>query len=101
MFAVLALTVLAGCGAGKVPVVINNDLGAWDIKEVYIDPSDKPWSTSLITSTVSPGNGVTLNVAPGTYDLRCVDEDGDTYTKWEVVIGGEGYTWSVTLSDMD
>jgi hypothetical protein len=97
----LALTVIAGCSARKVPVTIANDLGAWDIREVYIDPADKPWTTSLITTPVVPGESVTLDVAPGTYDMRCVDEDGDTYTKWDVVIGSEGYTWNVTLAHLD
>ncbi len=97
----LALAAIAGCGTKQVPVTIANDLGAWDIQEVYIDPTDQPWTNSLITTTVVPGESVTLNIAPGTYDMRCVDEDGDTYTKWEVVIGSEGYTWNVTLAHMD
>lgn len=100
VLAVLALTA-AGCGVKQVPVTFANDLGAWDIIEVYIDPTDQPWTTNLITTPVTPGNSVTLNIAPGTYDIRCVDEDGDTYTRWETVIGGEGYTWNVTLSHMD
>lgn len=97
----LALTALAGCAAKQVPVTINNSLGAWDIREVYIDPSDKPWTRDLLTTTLTPGNSATFNVAPGTYDIRCTDEDGDTYTKWEVVVGSQGYTWNVTLADMD
>ncbi len=97
----LALTALAGCAARQVPVTIANDLGAWDINEIYIDPTDQPWKTSLITTPVVPGDSVTLNVAPGTYDIRCIDEDGDTYTQWKVVIGSEGYTWNVTLANMD
>lgn len=97
----LALTAIAGCTARNVPVTINNDLGAWDITEVYIDQTDQPWKTSLITTPIVPGEGVTLSVAPGTYDIRCVDEDGDPYTRWEVVIGSEGYTWNVTLAHMD
>lgn len=97
----LALAAIAGCGTKQVPVTIANDLGAWDIQEVYIDPTDQPWTNSLITATVVPGESVTLNVAPGTYDIRCIDEDGDTYTQWKVVIGSEGYTWNVTLAHMD
>jgi hypothetical protein len=95
------LLALAGCGVKQVPVTITNDLGAWDITEVYIDASDKPWSTSLLQATLTPGNSAVFQVAPGTYDIRCTDEDGDTYTKWEVVIGAEGHTWNVTLADLD
>lgn len=101
LLAALAIAAIAGCGAKQVPVTINNDLGAWDIQEVFIDPADQPWTTSLISTPVTPGNSVTLNVAPGTYDIRCVDEDGDTYTKWGVVVGNEGHTWNVTLAHMD
>ncbi|MFO7627012.1 MAG: hypothetical protein R6V62_07130 [Candidatus Fermentibacteraceae bacterium] len=97
----LALTAIAGCGVKQAPVTFTNDLGAWDIIEVYIDPTDQPWTENLITTPVAPGESVTLNVAPGSYDIRCVDEDGDPYTKWDVVIGSEGYTWNVTLAHMD
>jgi len=38
----LALTAVAGCTARKVPVTIANDLGAWDITELYIDPAGPP-----------------------------------------------------------
>ena len=100
-FAALILAALAGCGARRVPVTINNSLGAWDIKEVYIDASDKPWTSNILTATLTPGNSATFNVASGTYDIRCIDEDGDTYTKWEVVIGAQGHTWNVTLADID
>lgn len=101
ILAALALAAVAGCGAKQVPVTIANDLGAWDIHEVFIDPADQPWTTSLISTPVSPGNSVTLNVSPGSYDIRCVDEDGDTYTMWGVEIGDGGYTWNVTLAHMD
>jgi len=97
----LALTAVAGCTARKVPVTIANDLGAWDITEVYIDPAGQPWTENLITATVVPGDSVTLSIRSGTFDIRCVDEDGDTYTRREVVIGGEGYVWNVTLAHMD
>jgi len=48
-----------------------------------------------------PGDSVTLSIRSGTFDIRCVDEDGDTYTRREVVIGGEGYVWNITLAHMD
>jgi len=40
-------------------------------------------------------------VAPGTYDMRCIDEDDDTYTLWDVNVPQSGYTWRVTLDQMD
>ena len=95
----LAVTVVSGCG-GTVPVKIINELGAWDIEEVYIDPSDEPWGENLISETLEPGEEITLSVLPGTYDLMVVDEDGDEYTLWIVEIGSGGYDWAVTLDDL-
>ena len=97
---VLAATFIAGCG-GNVHVKITNDLGAWNIEEIYIDPSDQPWGDSRITDVMEPGDQVTISVPAGTYDLQIVDEDGDTYTRWGVEIGSSGYEWAVTLSDID
>ncbi len=99
--AVLALTLIGGCGSSNVPVKITNDLGAWNIEEIYIDPSDSPWGENRISSILEPGEDVTIRVPGGTYDIRLVDEDGDTYTVWQVEVGTSGYDWAVTLSDMD
>ena len=44
---------------------------------------------------------ITVWVDPGTYDMQVEDEDGDTYTLWGVEVGEDGYTWNVTLADMD
>ncbi len=97
----LAFTVISACGAGTVPVKITNDLGAWDIEEVYIDPSDEPWGENRISEIMEPGDDVTINVPAGTYDIKVVDEDGDSYTIWGVEIGADGYQWAVTLADID
>lgn len=97
----LALTVIGACGGGNVPVKITNDLGAWNIEEIYIDPSDEPWGDNRISDTMEPGDDVTINVPEGTYDLKVVDEDGDSYTLWGVEIGSDGYEWAVTLADID
>ncbi len=97
----LAFTVISACGGGTVPVKITNDLGAWDIEEVYIDPSDEPWGENRISEIMEPGDDVTINVPAGTYDIKVVDEDGDSYTLWGVEIGADGYQWAVTLADID
>lgn len=98
---VLAVTLISGCGGGNVPVKITNDLGAWNIEEIFIDPSDEPWGANRITDVIEPGEDVTINVPAGTYDLQIIDEDGDTYTLWAVEIGADGYDWAVTLADID
>jgi len=97
----LAATLVSGCG-GQVQVKITNDLGAWNIEEIYIDPAeDNNWGDNLITETLEPGSDVTLSVAPGNYDIMLVDEDGDSYTRWDIEIGSDGFDWAVTLSDID
>jgi hypothetical protein len=91
-------------GQGSAPVTFTNDLGGWDIYGVLIDPSSEPeWSDERLGPEYMLGDGqsVTVMVDPGTYDLRVVDEDEDTYTKWEVEVGEEGFDWDITLSDID
>lgn len=98
---VFALSVIGGCGSSNVPVKITNNLGNWTIEEIKIDPSDSPWGENRITETLDIDKDVTINVAPGTYDIMIIDEDGDTYTRWGVEIGTSGYEWAVTLDDID
>lgn len=98
---VFAVTVIGGCGGGNVPVKIINDLGAWNIEEVKIDLSDQPWGENRISETIEAGEDVIISVPAGTYDIMIVDEDGDSYTRWEVAIGADGYEWAVTLADID
>ena len=44
---------------------------------------------------------ITVDITPGTWDIQVVDEDGDSYTIWTEEIGQTGFTWNVTLDDMD
>jgi|GEM_PF-336703 len=89
-------------GAGSAPVTIVNGLGSWDIYFVYVDPSSAPWGDDRLGSDILlPGDEITVWVNPGTYDIQVEDEDGDTYTKWEVAVGADGYEWEVTLADLD
>ena len=88
---------------GSCPVALTNDLGSWDITGVYISPANSDsWGSNHINNEVLfPGDTYTAYVASDTYDIYLEDEDGDTYTRWDVYIGGAGYTWEVTLQDMD
>jgi len=99
----LAFTVISACGGGTVPVKITNDLGSWDIRGIYISPSDNDsWGDNHLAGEILyPGDDVTINVPAGTYDIKVVDEDGDSYTLWGVEIGADGYQWAVTLADID
>ena len=100
---VMALAV-AGCGAKKAPVTITNDLGSWDIYYVYISSEDSDeWGEDLLgaETILEDGEEFSTEVAAGTYDIRVVDEDDDSYTKMGVEITEEGFSWEVTLADLD
>ncbi|MBN1435287.1 hypothetical protein JW921_11040 [Candidatus Fermentibacterales bacterium] len=89
-------------GDGTAPVTIYNDLGSWTIWYVYVDPSDAPWGDDRLGSDLLyPGETITVWVDPGEYDLRVQDEDDDTYTLWNVSVGEAGYSWDVSLDDID
>ena len=89
-------------GDGSAPVTIVNGLGSWDIYFVYVDPSSAPWGDDRLGSDILlPGDEITVWVDPGPYDMQVEDEDGDTYTKWEIEVGNSGYEWEVTLADLD
>ncbi len=91
-------------GGGSAPVTIYNDLGSWTIYYAYCNPSStSDWgSDRLGSSTIVPGDSYTFYVPAGDYyDIYCQDEDGDTYTLWEVWIDASGFYWSVDLGDID
>lgn len=102
MMLLAALFALAGaCGGRSVPVEITNDLGAWNIEEIYIDPSGTDLGSNRITDVIEPDEVVSISVPVGTYDILMMDEDGDFYARKNVEIGLEGYQWAVTLADLD
>lgn len=91
-------------GVGASPVTIRNDLGSWDIHGVWLDPSSEPeWSEERLGPgyMLAVGSSFTVMVDPGVYDIMVVDQDGDSYTRWEIEVGPGGYSWSVNLADMD
>ena len=97
----LIATFASGC-AGKVPIKITNDLGAWDIHEIYISPSaEEDWGESISAEILEPGQEFTSMVIAGDFDILVVDEDGDEYKRYDVTIGTAGYNWSVELSDIN
>lgn len=96
------LPVYLESGEGDAFVEITNSLGGWTIWYVYVDPTDAPWGEDRLGGDLLyPGDVLTVCVEPGTYDIQCEDEDGDTYTLWEVELDEAGYYWSVILEDMD
>ncbi|MCK5034647.1 MAG: hypothetical protein KAS73_02055, partial [Candidatus Sabulitectum sp.] len=94
---------IGSSSGGMAPITIENDLGSWTIWYVYGDPSDSPWGDDRLGSDLlDPGESLTFYVPAGDYyDFKCVDEDDDVYTIWEVWVDEDGFYWSVDLSDMD
>ena len=96
---VFAAIFTLGCG-GNVPVTIVNDLGAWNIDEIYIYLSDEARGENQISEILMPGEDCTIIIPAGTYDIMLLDEDGDSYTRSGIEIGPDGYDWVVTLSEI-
>lgn len=91
---------LVGCG-DNIEVVFTNDLGDWNITEIWI-ASGVTSTENHIAGPLRPGEDFTVFFdEAGTYDIMIVDEYGDSYTHSNIEIGPEGYRWKVTLSDMD
>lgn len=91
-------------GTGSAPVTISNDLGDWTIYYAYCSPSSHTtWGDDRLGSEIiSPGESFTFYVQPGIdYDIQLEDEDGDTYTRFDVPMSDSGYYWAVTLDDLD
>jgi len=118
LLSILAIALFTACGeqadegtqtpsegtdeAAMVEVTITNGLEMWDIYFILIDPSDEVWGEDRLGADIlTPGESFTIEIEEGTWDMMVEDEDGDTYTLWEVEIGSEGYQWNVTLDDLD
>lgn len=83
-------------------VTVVNGLESWTISYIYIDKSDAPWGDDRLGAQVlAPGESATVEITTGTWDMKAEDEDGDTYTIWAQEVGPEGYTWEVTLDQID
>ncbi len=89
--------------AGQCPVTLTNDLNNWDIQGVWISSSTgEDWGSNHIDGAILyPGDTYTAYVQADTYDIYIEDEDGDTYTRWSIIIDESGYSWGVTLDDID
>ncbi len=89
---------------GDSPITIYNDLGSYDIYFIYASPSwDDDWGNDMLGSEILyPDESWTFRVeGDDYYDIYCEDEDGDTYTLYEVWVDYDGFYWSVDLGDID
>lgn len=107
-FSAATLLLLVALFAGRAVaadyyVDITNDTG-YTIMFMYISPSDaQTWEEDVLGSDVLPSGEtqrVTLsNYNSSIFDIRLIDEDGDTYTFWNVDVAREDLV--VTLDDID
>tara|TARA_R110000764_G_scaffold182781_1_gene268511 strand:+ start:134 stop:463 length:330 start_codon:yes stop_codon:yes gene_type:complete len=84
-------------------VEVTNDTG-FDIHYLYVSPAHAgDWQEDVLDEDILPDGStvrVTVRKAKGSvYDIRAEDEDGDTYTLWDVDIAKRDVTF--TLDDID
>ena len=105
MLALFAITFLFSTSAAAFNgyVEVTNDTG-YDIHYLYVSPAHAgDWEEDVLDEDILPdGKTVRVSVrkAKGSvYDIRAEDEDGDTYTLWDVDIAKRDVTF--TLDDID
>lgn len=83
-------------------LTIINELEGYTIFFIYVSPTGMDtWGMDRLGSgnVLSPGEEGTLELSKGTYDIKIVDEDGDTYIKMNLDLKKD-YTWRVKLSEL-
>ena len=89
---------------GNAPVTVYNDTGGYDIWYIRANPSSySNWGDDRLGSEILySGDEFTFYVeGEDYYDIMCEDEDGDTYTFWEMWVGDDGLYLPVDLGDLD
>ena len=107
--AVVGMMGLVACGDDDKPtssepitLTMINELEDYTIFFIYVSPTGMDtWGEDRLGSgnVLSPGEGGTLELPKGTYDIKIVDEDGDTYIKMDLDLTKD-YTWRVRLSEL-
>jgi hypothetical protein len=104
----VSYTVYNICGICKEKSFVNG-LRGYDIVKLYYRPSDTQGPDSYWPSgnllfgedPLGPGDEYRVEIEPDIYDLRAEGELGAIYTRYDVEIAEEGYTWKVTPEDRD
>lgn len=67
----------------------------WDIHYIYLSANhSQEWGSDHLGSTIlNTGESFTINVRPGTYDLKMIDEDGDECIQMDFNINN-ALSWS-------
>jgi hypothetical protein len=91
-----------GCGRGGAAIEVLNDLGAYDIMDIYVYPDTTLIrGSNLLPGPLLPGGTFAAEVQPGIYNVVAVDEDGDSYHYGGLMVGNAGYSVRVSLDDMN
>jgi len=90
-------------GSGSSRLILCNALGDWIITGLYHKNSTAVnWSENhLAASGIEPKEMYSLLLDPGTYDIRVVDEDNDSYTRYCIEVSDTESSWNVSMSDLD
>ena|GEM_PF-1854929 len=91
----------SGTGSGR--LILCNALGDWIITGLYHRNSGTEiWSENhLAASGIEPKELYSLLLDPGTYDVKVVDEDNDSYTRYGIEVSDAGSSWNISMSDLD
>lgn len=84
-------------------VEVTNNTG-YDIYYLYVSHAkSKSWEEDVLNDDILPdGHTVRVNLSgakSSIFDIRAKDEDGDTYTVWEIDVARDDVVF--TLDDMD
>ena len=85
----------------EIEITIENALNC-DIEEIWIDPSDDPWSENRIDNNLEIGDEFTFIInEEDYYDIQVIDKEGESYTFIHLEITEDGLNLSVTEEDSD
>lgn len=87
---------------GDCRVIISNALENTDIYYVFVSPSASDnWGPDILgTRILLPESACTVFVQKDSYDMMAIDAFDNTYSRWSVALGEEGYDWSINRSDL-
>lgn len=96
-------TVVVSYGEGGVPVEIVSRLGSWNVVDLrFRELEAARWSENVIAAdTLGHMESVVIRLSPGTYQMRAIDEDSDTYLLDSVRVEGPRATRFLELEDLD
>ncbi len=99
----LLLPLTMGC-YNPAKIVITNGLESENIEYIYISSdSEEEWGINSLPNweVLPPGESLEIAVLPDTYDLQVVDQNGHTYTKWDMEVKDDDLIWEVVPADID